>query len=179
MIIAEHFDLVTSTNDEARRKIQSCSLDDTSVFVITADGQLKGRGQKGRVWESSKGGLYYSCACRPKKLTLQTIDSFPFRLGQQIMRRINKAFDFGLSVEWPNDFILDNKKCGGILIETHSRSSSHQPDFLIVGIGFNLNQEVFSEKLQPCVISLKQKMQKDYNKKPFIDIFTEEILECR
>src|SRR6185369_9085126 len=57
------FDILDSTNDEARRLLTAGAIDQSAVIV--ARGQTAGRGTRGRSWASPAGaGLYLSYVCR-------------------------------------------------------------------------------------------------------------------
>lgn len=180
MIEAHHFMSIDSTNEEAKRRLKKCNPNEDFVLVITSDTQTKGKGQKNRVWHSeSDGGLYYTCAFTPKTLTTHDLETLSVKIGKRLVEKLNYDHQLDLELEWPNDFILGNKKCGGILIESISRSHQEHPDFVIVGIGFNVNQTSFPDHLRAIAISLRQKNQKVYNKDTFRDLFTQELLACR
>jgi BirA family biotin operon repressor/biotin-[acetyl-CoA-carboxylase] ligase len=171
---------IDSTNEEAKRRLKELDPNEDFMLVITADKQTKGKGQKNRVWHSeSDGGLYYTCAFTPKTLTAHDLEHLSVNIGKHLVEAINKEFELDLQLEWPNDFILGDKKCGGILIESVSRSHHDSPDFVIVGIGFNVNQTSFPDHLKAIAISLRQKNQKVYNKESFRDLFTRELTQCR
>jgi BirA family biotin operon repressor/biotin-[acetyl-CoA-carboxylase] ligase len=180
MIETHHFMSVDSTNEEAKRRLKEINPNEDYVLVITADTQTKGKGQKNRVWHSeSDGGLYYTCAFTPKTLTVHDLEHLSVKVGEKIVDKLNNECQLGLTLEWPNDMILDDKKCGGILIESISKSNQEVPDYVIVGIGFNVNQTTFPDHLKAIAISLRQKNQKVYNKDTFKDLFTQELIACR
>ena len=55
--------------------------------------------------------------------------------------------------KWPNDLLLNQKKCCGILLESSlTQASIH---YAIVGIGLNVNQTHFEKELEPRASSLK------------------------
>jgi BirA family biotin operon repressor/biotin-[acetyl-CoA-carboxylase] ligase len=131
-------------------------------MVVLAQGQEQGRGQRGTVWESEPG----------QNLTL-SIFLKPGFLGPGEQFRLNKAVSLGVKefvmaacmpdgggghvapevrIKWPNDIYIGGKKAAGILIENSVGGSTLQHS--IVGIGINVNQEVFSSDL-PNPTSLK------------------------
>lgn len=114
-------------------------LDSTNAFLkrmdaVTlpslcfCDAQYQGQGRNG-AWQSFfNGNLYLSWA----------FSSFSFRstLPLEIALTLAKVLETkGIPVllKWPNDFILYNKKVGGLLIEKLS-------DRLIIGFGLNITQ---------------------------------------
>ena len=52
------------------------------------------------------------------------------------LRAFKKTTNHALSIKWPNDIYLDNRKVSGILIESQS---SGKDIFLSLGIGININ----------------------------------------
>lgn len=114
-------------------------------FTITASYQTAGRGQRGNSWESEpKKNLLMSTLLRPVFLPAGE----QFRLSQVVAVAVAEALEkvaregAGFTVKWPNDVYFGDKKVCGILIENDlGASASIQQS--IVGIGVNVNQEVF------------------------------------
>ena len=116
--------------------------------VAIARRQSRGRGQRGRVWQSALGGLYLSLAIEP---------DWPVAAAGQLTCSsawgIATAFNnLGLPVRirWPNDLFFEGKKLGGILTETKlaqgdvkasSALSESQPlpgiKQAVIGVGIN------------------------------------------
>jgi len=65
------------------------------------------------------------------------------------------------SLKWPNDVLVDGKKIAGILTEIETIDS--KIDFVIVGIGININQEKFPKSLSQTATSLQQILGKSSN----------------
>ena len=144
----KHFDELDSTNDYLR------SLNPIApVTVVSADFQTKGRGQVGNVWHSDKGqNLLFSILLMPENL--KATDAFV--LSQAMALSIKKTLDEHLddiSVKWPNDIYWKDKKIGGILIENELEGKYIVQT--IIGIGLNINQDVFHSDA-PNPVSLKQ-----------------------
>lgn len=170
------FDVIDSTNEEAKRLAQYAQFDES---VITANRQTKGRGRLGRIWHSeSDGGLYYTILLRPKSVFTH-IHTLSVAVGKEVVRAIERAYHIQTELEWPNDIILDQKKVGGILIESHSGSSDTMPHYLIIGIGINVNQWSFPDELKAVAISFFQKTGIVYDKQVLVPILTDAILGLR
>jgi BirA family biotin operon repressor/biotin-[acetyl-CoA-carboxylase] ligase len=56
-------------------------------------------------------------------------------------------------VKWPNDVLLDGKKCAGILIEANSIGDGL--DSVVIGIGLNVNRLDFPDALTTDATSLR------------------------
>lgn len=101
--------------------------------VVIAQAQTQGRGQQGRTWVSSPGGLYLSIGLRPD---LPAIESARLTLGCAWgIATVFRHEGIPLDLKWPNDLLLNGKKLGGILTESRLRGTTiHQ---VVVGIGLN------------------------------------------
>lgn len=129
--------------------------------VITTDHQTKGKGTDTNSWESEKG----------KNLTFSLILYPTFAADQQFV--LNKAISLGIcdflkselldhnvTIKWPNDIYIGNKKACGILIQ--NSVMGNRLDYVIAGIGINVNQTIFLSEA-PNPVSLKMATGKDYN----------------
>lgn len=151
-------DATDSTNKEALRRSEEL----TDFTILAAEFQSEGRGQKGTSWESSKGtNLTFSLVLKPTmiKAENQFVISQIAAVGvHQYLK--NKGVDS--KIKWPNDIYVGNKKIAGILIENFIEGDSLSES--IVGIGLNLNQELF-ESNAPNPISLKKLTGEHYDLK--------------
>lgn len=143
------FESVTSTNDYLKENYQKLN----HLTIVAADFQTKGRGQFLRTWESnSKENLLFS-------ILLKNVKSDDVSLVQSIIVEMIISFfkfrQIPVYFKEPNDFYVDQKKIGGILIETKIKKSSCL--YLIVGIGLNINQEDFENKNATSVYLLKKR----------------------
>lgn len=163
-----HFSSIDSTNDEAKRRVES-GLREDMVFI--ADIQTAGKGQKGRTWYSEEGGLYLTYLKFGETRLINTASQIPQEIGKKVITAIDHFAGVRPLMEWPNDILLDNKKLGGILIET-STSKDRMP-YLIIGVGINLNQMEFPDLISHFAISLHQKTGILYNR----DDLAEEIVK--
>ena len=50
---------------------------------------------------------------------------------------INRITGLHVTIKWPNDLLIDDKKLGGILTELNAESDSVK--FVVIGIGINVN----------------------------------------
>ncbi|EFM39412.1 biotin--[acetyl-CoA-carboxylase] ligase [[Eubacterium] yurii subsp. margaretiae ATCC 43715] len=144
----EVFDEIDSTNEQAK-KIAKNASDGT---IVAANVQTKGKGRRGREFESKKGGMYFSIILKPDV----AIEEVPF-ITQMTACSINKALsEMGVDtlIKWPNDIILNDKKLCGILCEM-----SCEIDYLsyvVAGIGINLKKVDFEEEVEKVATSLEQ-----------------------
>lgn len=117
----------------------SSTMDDVRKYplntVVYADMQNKARGKSDRVWKCKDGNLYFSFSIDSSKPNLNYFNlSF---LSAYCMLEVIKFFDKKdnlIQVKWPNDILVNNKKCVGILLENDFKTK-----MLVVGIGVNIN----------------------------------------
>ena len=113
-----------------------------SGTVIYTPSQTAGRGQKGNTWESEDGkNLTFSLLlkCPPVKARDQFYLSEVAALA--VVEALAAEADKGFTVKWPNDVYWQDKKICGMLLENSLNGSDIA--HCIVGIGINVNQEVF------------------------------------
>jgi BirA family biotin operon repressor/biotin-[acetyl-CoA-carboxylase] ligase len=119
-----------------------------SGTVVGADEQTSGQGRYGRVWHSEPGaGLYVSIVLRhpfpPDALPVVTL-----ALGLATSEAILRATDVSPDLRWPNDVLIQSKKCAGILTQLEGSA-------IIAGIGINVNHAAFPDELSAIATSLR------------------------
>ncbi|MDR1601743.1 MAG: biotin--[acetyl-CoA-carboxylase] ligase [Tannerella sp.] len=121
--------------------------------LVVADFQTAGRGQTGNSWESEAGkNLTFSLLLYPKNL--RAGQSFLIaELASLSVRHLLDDYIRDVTVKWPNDVYWRDKKICGILIENVLSGSRIVRS--IIGIGLNVNQEIFLSGAS-VPVSLKQ-----------------------
>ena len=108
-------------------------------FAVIAEEQSAGRGQWGRVWQSSPGGLYLSLglsANYPIKNALHLSLIAAWGVAEVLNRG-----GIPVRLKWPNDLLLGGSyKLGGIKIETRSKKEIITQ--MVIGIGINWHNVV-------------------------------------
>ena len=76
--------------------------------------------------------------------------------------------DMGISVgiKWPNDIVINGKKICGILTEMNAEIE--RVNYVIMGIGINVNMESFPEELKEKATSLKNELGNEVDRKKLI-----------
>ena len=112
--------------------------------VVMALRQTRGRGRRGRTWESPRGGLWFSIVLYPR---LPAGDVAPLSLvfSLALARALDKLTGVPVDVKWPNDVLMSGKKVAGILLEMNTEFDAVK--YLVAGIGVNVNLR--SEDLPP------------------------------
>lgn len=115
------------------------NLDSVEGTVVHALRQHAGRGRHGRVWEEGEGNLYLSFVLAPKK-EAALMGQLSLLMGVAVYKTVATFIDTDtdeLMLKWPNDVLLDGRKCAGILLESDITPDG-QIDKLYIGIGVNV-----------------------------------------
>ncbi len=113
--------------------------------VILAEHQTAGKGRLDRAWVSPPNKNIY-CSVILKNPDLQEyLPWVPLVTGLAIAEAIQINHSTTLSLKWPNDLLVADKKLGGILCQGITRKGNAPA--LIVGFGVNVNST--SEDLPP------------------------------
>jgi BirA family transcriptional regulator, biotin operon repressor / biotin---[acetyl-CoA-carboxylase] ligase len=125
------YETLDSTNDKLSQLIREENAPPGTVII--AKTQTAGRGQRGSKWESNLGGLYLSLAISPD-LPAKNIHQLTIGIVWGIVDRLRQQ-GIPVSIKWPNDLMLYDRKLGGILTET--RIDGDRIQSAIVGVGIN------------------------------------------
>lgn len=127
--------------------------------VVMALNQTEGRGQQTNAWESESGkNLTISLILRPDFILAQDQFQVSMLISLGVFDYL-KAYSENVSIKWPNDIYIKDKKITGILIE-QSIMGDHLSNS-VCGIGLNVNQEKFISDA-PNPISLNMLTKKEY-----------------
>ncbi len=122
---------IDSTNTDLMRRAKSGQLD---PVLLVAERQTAGRGRLGRQWHSDAAGA-------------RAIQSLTFSLGLPLAPQnwsglslavgvsVAQSLHPDLRLKWPNDIWLQDRKLGGILIETGSFGDVR---YVVIGVGINM-----------------------------------------
>jgi BirA family biotin operon repressor/biotin-[acetyl-CoA-carboxylase] ligase len=123
-----------STNEDAWEYIQN-GISHGSLFLT--DTQTDGKGRRDNKWFSTpEKSLTFSFILH-SKLELEKMGLLPLLTGISIVRGIESATAIQTGLKWPNDIMLNEKKMGGILIESKQIQNGLG---VVVGVGLNINE---------------------------------------
>jgi BirA family biotin operon repressor/biotin-[acetyl-CoA-carboxylase] ligase len=129
------FETVGSTNDEAMQRADREAAEGT---VVWAKRQVKGRGRRGRIWQSPEGNLYSSIVVRPDssaEVAAQLSFVTALAVGDTVAAHIPAGHRIGF--KWPNDVQVDGAKIAGILLESAIGPSGLVRQ-VVIGTGINV-----------------------------------------
>lgn len=150
---------VDSTNNYAMARVhEGLAIHGQAWF---AHCQEKGKGQRGKVWESNPNeNLILSIVVRPPKGF--EISKFHFHAlsSMAVTTFLEEECGCSFRIKWPNDIYFGDRKAGGILIENTLQGPEWK--WAVLGFGINVNQVIFPENL-PNPVSLKSISQKTFD----------------
>lgn len=153
-----------STNDFLR---QMLTPELPEGFVVFAEEQTAGRGQRANRWHSAPHqGLWFSLLLRPQ-IPLSESARLTNWAAESVAATIREQFALAPSIKPPNDVYIGTRKVCGVLVETKAGSGDNFA--AIAGIGVNVNQplEAFPEELRERAGSLAMALQRQVNRRDF------------
>lgn len=141
-----------STNDDARLAAEAGAPDG---HVVLADTQTAGRGSHGRAWSSPPGlDLYFSIVDR-RPIASDVAALTTIAVGLAVAEAIEHASGVRALLKWPNDVLLNERKCAGILVETTTKGT--EPGPRIIGVGVNVNRRELDPTFRATSIALEHR----------------------
>lgn len=146
------YDVVDSTQVIANELARNGAPDGT---VVIAEEQTSGKGRMARPWESTKGkGIWMTVIIRPD-VPPHMAAQFTLVAAVAVTHAMKGLYkNFEPQIKWPNDILINGKKCTGILTEMLAEVDRVQA--LLIGIGINANhaQKDFSDEIGGIATSL-------------------------
>lgn len=158
------FEKTESTNLEAK-----IAKDVTDRSVFLAETQTDARGRLGRKWLSAKGGIFMSIYLEPD-IPPYNVSALTLVAGLAVSRVIEKSM-----IKWPNDVLLGSRKVAGILTEMSAEVD--KVNYVVVGIGINVNTETFNIDLIRKATSLYIETGKKHSREDIINRILSEFWE--
>lgn len=155
------YDNLSSTNTAAVELAQKGYPEGT---VIIADEQTSGKGRLGRTWISPKGkNLHMSIILQPsispREATILTLMS-----AVSCCIALRKLLSIPISIKWPNDLMVNDKKIGGILTEINA--DIDKIAYAVIGIGININLDIenLPEDVMAIATSIKNETGEQFSR---------------
>jgi len=157
-----------STNNVAKDFAERGAAEGT---VIVTDFQTKGRGRESRRWRSPKEkDLLFSIIVRPP-LKVGQISILTHLTAQAVKGVLDKELGMLSALKKPNDVLVEGKKIAGIL--TESSGKGRQTEYVVIGVGLNVNTPRKSLLTSATSILMQTKKEVDRDKLliSFLDLF--------
>jgi BirA family transcriptional regulator, biotin operon repressor / biotin---[acetyl-CoA-carboxylase] ligase len=127
-----------STNADV---LAAAALGEPEGLVIVARTQTAGRGRQGRTWVSPPGGgLWFTVLLTPG-VSVARFGWIPLLAGVALAEAVRDTAKVDAGLKWPNDLLVDDAKCAGILAEATGTGG--------VALGIGLNTGMDRDELPP------------------------------
>ena len=144
-----YLESVDSTNNYAKRIAEDGTPSGT---LVVADEQTGGKGRRGRSWSTPKGSniamtLLLRPRFRPEHASRMTLLA-----AMAVTCGICRVTGLDAGIKWPNDVVVNGHKVCGILTEMNTEVD--YINYVVIGIGINVNQKEFPEEIRETATSL-------------------------
>ncbi len=145
-----HHYKIDSTMNEAARLAAAGAPHGT---LVVAEEQTAGRGRFGRSWFSERtAGIYFTLILRPS-LSPAAAPVLTLWAGVALAEVLSETSGFPMDLRWPNDVLVNGKKCAGILVEM--TAEPEKISHVLVGLGINANHSEIPRELTAEATSLR------------------------
>lgn len=160
-----HFETIDSTSSYLKKKYK----DYDDLTFVSADFQTNGHGRVNRKWVSNKKeNLLFSILMKDKDI-IKKYDSLSLASAVTVFSILEELNVKDISIKWPNDVYVKNKKIAGVLLE--SVSYGKDIEALVIGVGINVNSFSFKEDM----INMPTSIYLELNKKLDLEELKEKI----
>ena len=157
-----------STNKAISNTVQQ----DRPYSILLSEYQSNGKGRRGKKWISPLGYNIY--ASIQFQLTITENNQFiPLITAIAVCKALKKTGIDGCKIKWPNDIYINEKKVGGILVE--SRCNSQKAQIFVVGIGLNVNMQV-NDQIDQAWTSLRKSQNRVFDRNIILSALLSETM---
>lgn len=147
--------VVLTSVDSTNNYLQQLTAQDLAAegTVVLGLEQTRGRGQRGKSWESHPGlGLYCSVLFQPPFWHVEKQFVLNKAVAVGVAQYLESKTAADIRIKWPNDIMADGKKIAGILIENNIRGQFLSA--VVAGVGINLNHPQMQQNFETPATSL-------------------------
>lgn len=140
---------IDSTNNWAKKE---AAVGGPAGLTAIADIQTQGKGRRGREWKTQGGtNIMMTVLLRPE-FSPEKASMLTIVMGLSVAQAIEKETGLQAQIKWPNDVVVSGKKLSGILTEMTTCGTGI--DYVVSGVGINVNQTEFPEEIWETATSL-------------------------
>lgn len=145
---------IDSTNNFIKKEIPKGLRDNT---IVISESQTNGRGQAKKKWVSEPNKNLTFSIYKHNFINAKELFDINKTISVAIAKNLIQLGLKNVSIKWPNDVFVNEKKIAGILIETSL--TRHIVKDLIIGVGLNINQINFDSSINATSVALELKEQ--------------------
>ena len=145
----------------------------SNYTVLLSESQTDGSGRRQKKWVSPLGENIY-CSIKFQIENSNNIHFIPLLTAVSICKSLAKIGISDCRIKWPNDLYLEDKKLGGILVE--SRYNVDLGHTIIVGIGLNINMDS-NQEIDQSWTSLYNNTNTIFNRNVIVSMILSDLIE--
>ena len=147
----DNYEKIDSTQDEIWRRIEKENI--ISGETVFSEIQTNSYGTHGRTWYTDeKENIAFSFAIKTN-CNIEKLDGMTKEIAEIFVEILNE-YGIKADIKLPNDIYLNGKKFAGILCQT--KLSGKNVKYIVIGIGININQKIFSDDIKNIATSIKK-----------------------
>lgn len=161
-----HMEETDSTNNQAKA-YGACGEPSGTLFI--ADRQSDGRGRRGRKWLSEEtSGIWMSILLRPQ-ISPDKASMLTLVAAMSVADTIESISGVHCEIKWPNDIVMNDRKVCGILTEMSATPGCI--DYVVIGIGINLNTKEFAPDIEHMATSVALETGRVFGREQVINVW--------
>lgn len=165
-----YFKQIDSTNTYLKKEAENLE----HGCVVIAEEQIHGRAKNSKIFYSPKeNGIYMSILLK-KNIFSDSLKLLTLTVFLAVIKGIKKTTGLDVETDW-NSILINNKKVAGILIECSLECDTNNVENAVIGIGINVNNQVFPKELKEKLTSLRIEKKEEINRKNLICNTLEEV----
>jgi len=162
------FDIIDSTQTYVKDHLDELE----ELEFVCANNQTEGRGRTGNKWISNKENLMFSFYFVPRNIEVNDYSKLTLLVGLALRNTLAIITQNNqIEIKWPNDIIYNHKKIAGIIAEGIFKKEN----YIVIGIGVNVNQTVFDYEIKDKASSLKLISKNEIIKDNILELFEKEF----
>ncbi|MEZ3485142.1 MAG: biotin--[acetyl-CoA-carboxylase] ligase [Lachnospiraceae bacterium] len=171
-----YYEETDSTNNRAKEAGEKGGEQGAHGTLFVAGRQSAGKGRRGRGWESPAGTSIYMTILLHPDIHPVKAPGLTLLMAVAVTEGIRRCTGLSCKIKWPNDVILHGKKVCGILTEMSAEMD--YINYVVVGVGINVNQETFPQEIEERAVSLRQELGQSVRRSELIAAVMEEFEAC-
>jgi BirA family biotin operon repressor/biotin-[acetyl-CoA-carboxylase] ligase len=146
-----------------------------SGFVCLSEKQTAGRGRLGRKWVSPFAKNIYLSIFWEFEGGLTALEGLSLAVAVAVARVLESLGVENISLKWPNDILIKNKKLAGILLELSGEPSENCG--VVIGLGLNVSMDKsLTVDIDQDWLNLDSVSNEPFNRNELVAVLLEELL---
>lgn len=165
------YETIGSTNTQAKQLAEEGAVHGT---LVAAQEQSAAKGRRGRNWQAEAGSnVYMSIILRPQ-FSPEKASMLTLVMALSVAEALRELCGVQAAIKWPNDIVINRKKVCGILTEMALSLENGEIQYVVTGVGINLNQQEFPEEIKDTATSVLKECQRAFSRAEVIA----KVMEC-